>query len=122
MQIGCGGLCGNIRKQVNAAFGSRQFDPRELLCASAAVDAATVSAERQLNEEQQCLTEAEVDVIRKFYMGPVDSVTGSHLNGKLSSVRSLPALRYLIVEPNPPETYSLNDLEFAEATVDLLRA
>ncbi|KAG7382329.1 Tannase and feruloyl esterase [Phytophthora boehmeriae] len=40
----------------------------------------------------------------------------------MSAFIALAALRYLIFEPNPPETYSLNDLEFAEATVDLLRA
>ncbi|KAF4317400.1 hypothetical protein G195_009238 [Phytophthora kernoviae 00238/432] len=122
-----------------------QFDPRELLCASATVNAAVVSVERHLSEEQQCLTEVEVEVIRKFYMGPVDPVTGRHLTvgqpqfgsehawegvfvpskqGEpvMSAFIALAALRYLIFEPNPPETYSLNDLEFTEATVDLLRS
>uniref|UniRef100_H3G6Y7 feruloyl esterase n=1 Tax=Phytophthora ramorum TaxID=164328 RepID=H3G6Y7_PHYRM len=111
------------------------FDPRELLCATE-MAAAVV--------DRQCLTEAEVNTIRKFYNGPVDPATGSHLTvgqaqfgselawegvfvprGRNQPVMSahiaLAALRYLIFEPNPPETYSLNDLKFTEATVELLR-
>ncbi|KAG7382004.1 Tannase and feruloyl esterase [Phytophthora boehmeriae] len=34
MQIGCGGLCGNIRMQVNAAFGSRQVSGGEFVLAA----------------------------------------------------------------------------------------
>ncbi|KAL4106461.1 hypothetical protein PRIC1_004512 [Phytophthora ramorum] len=111
------------------------FDPRELLCATE-MAAAVV--------DRQCLTEAEVNTIRKFYNGPVDPATGSHLTvgqaqfgselawegvfvprGRNQPVMSahiaLAALRYLIFEPNPLETYSLNDLKFTEATVELLR-
>ncbi|ETM98442.1 hypothetical protein PPTG_24617 [Phytophthora nicotianae INRA-310] len=112
-----------------------KFDPRDLLC----------DAESAVQVDQQCLTEAEVETIHKFYNGPVDPVTGSHLtvgnvqfgselawegvfvpSGPRQPVMSahiaLAALRYLIFEPNPPESYSLNDLEFTEATVELLRA
>ncbi|KAG2785169.1 hypothetical protein Pcac1_g5289 [Phytophthora cactorum] len=112
-----------------------KFDPLDLLC-------DTKSA---ADEDRQCLTEAEVKTIRKFYDGPVDPVTGRHLtvgNAQfgselawesvfvpkgpnepvMSAHIALAALRYLIFEPNPPETYSLNDLQFTEATVELLRA
>ncbi|ETL39905.1 hypothetical protein L916_08806 [Phytophthora nicotianae] len=112
-----------------------KFDPRDLLC----------DAESAVQVDQQCLTEAEVETIHKFYNGPVDPVTGSHLTvgnvqfgselawegvfvpreprqPVMSAHIALAALRYLIFEPNPPESYSLNDLEFTEATVELLRA
>ncbi|EGZ18707.1 hypothetical protein PHYSODRAFT_255519 [Phytophthora sojae] len=111
------------------------FDPHELLCP------AEIAAS---DEDRQCLTEAEVNTILKFYHGPIDPVTGRHLTvgqsqygselawagvfvprGQNEPVMSahiaLAALRYLIFEPNPPETYSLNDLQFTEATVEKLR-
>ncbi|KAE9349446.1 hypothetical protein PF008_g6900 [Phytophthora fragariae] len=115
------------------------FDPIELLCA-----AEIAVADRQPDENRQCLTEAEVNTIRKFYNGPIDQITGRHLTvgqsqfgselawegvfvprGQnepvMSAFIALAALRYLIFEPNPPETYSLNDLQFTEATVEQLR-
>ncbi|KAG7376752.1 Tannase and feruloyl esterase [Phytophthora pseudosyringae] len=113
-----------------------KFDVRELLCATEAAAA---------NEHRQCLTEPEVRTIHKFYNGPVDPVTGRHLTvgsaqfgselawegvfvprgphqPVMSAHIALAALRFLIFEPNPPQTYSLNDLQFTEATVELLRA
>ncbi|KAG6612454.1 uncharacterized protein IUM83_10566 [Phytophthora cinnamomi] len=111
------------------------FDPRELQCPGEIAIG---------DEDRQCLTEAEVKTIRKFYNGPIDPATGRHLTvgqsqfgsemawegvfvprGQNQPVMSahiaLAALRYLIFEPNPPETYSLNDLQFTEATVERLR-
>ncbi|POM73589.1 Hypothetical protein PHPALM_9551 [Phytophthora palmivora] len=110
-----------------------KFDPRELICEAEAV------------ASDECLTEAEVNTILKFYNGPVDPVTRRHLTvgsaqfgselawegvfvprrqheAVMSAHIALAALKYLIFEPNPPESYTLNDLKFTEATVDLLRA
>ncbi|KAL3667806.1 hypothetical protein V7S43_007357 [Phytophthora oleae] len=112
-----------------------KFDVQELLCAT----------ETATEEDRRCLTEAEVNTIHKFYNGPVDPVTGKHLtvgNAQfgselawegvfvprgpnqpvMSAHIALAALKYLIFEPNPPESYSLNDLQFTEATVELLKA
>ncbi|GMF60760.1 unnamed protein product [Phytophthora fragariaefolia] len=110
------------------------FDPSELLCSEEFAEEG---------QDHQCLTEVQVNTIRMFYNGPVDPVTGRHLTvgqpqfgselawegvfvprGQnqpvLNAHIALAALRYLIFEPNPPETYSLNDLRFTVATIEQL--
>jgi hypothetical protein len=108
------------------------FDPDTLLCPPGSPDAAS------------CLTAAEVDVVRKFYDGPRDPVTGKRLTagGPLfgselawagvyvptsanrpifSEKIALDALRHVVFELNPPAGFSLADLSFDEATFGRLR-
>jgi len=109
------------------------FDPRTIACAA---DAADSSA---------CLTSAEVAAVRKFYEGPIDAATGERLTvGEeqygselawagvfvpetadqpiFSTTIALGALQNLIFAEDPPAGYTLADLKFDKATVDLLRA
>ncbi|KAE9023929.1 hypothetical protein PR002_g11592 [Phytophthora rubi] len=155
MQVGCGGLCGMIRMQVNAASGSQQAKGGEFVLAATDMGGAMDGKAFAHNPGRRksfaysaqhltALVKAEVNTIRKFYNGPIDQITGRHLTvgqsqfgselawegvfvprGQnepvMSAFIALAALRYLIFEPNPPETYSLNDLQFTEATVEQLR-
>ncbi|RLN27125.1 hypothetical protein BBJ28_00019170 [Nothophytophthora sp. Chile5] len=123
------------------------FDPRVLQCGAETVLTAVTSIEGQLaalSDQEHCLTTAEVAAILKFYAGPIDPGTGQHLTvgeaqfgselawagvfvpreqGEpvMSAFIALAALRYLVFEPNPSETYTLNDLQFTEETVERLR-
>lgn len=109
------------------------FDPGSIACKAGTTDTSA------------CLTAAEVGAIRKFYKGPVDPHTGEHLTvGEeqygselawagvfvpqttdqpiFSTMIALAALKNLTFEQNPPESYSLADLKFDKATLNLLRA
>ena len=92
-----------------------------------------------------CLTATEVAAVSRFYEGPRDPVSGARLTvGEvqygselawagvfvparadrpiLSSLIALDALRNLIFEQDPPMRYTLADLKFEQATVELLKA
>jgi hypothetical protein len=109
-----------------------RFDPATLQCASGAT--AT----------DACLSAAEVEVVRRFYDGPRDPVTGERLTlggpqpgSELSwagvyvpasasqpifSERiTLDALRNLTFESNPPASFTLADVRFDRAFFDRLR-
>ena len=96
-------------------------------------------------DTSSCLTAKEVAVIAKFYEGPRDPATGEHLTvGEaqygselawagvfvpesadkpiFSTIIAMGALQNLIFEQDPPKSYSLADLKFEKATVDLLKA
>jgi feruloyl esterase len=91
-----------------------------------------------------CLTAAEVEVARKFYAGPRDAAghrftlggpqVGSELawrgvyvpdtpSGRMMSPdAALQVIKYLAFDPNPPETATLRDFRFDQATFDRLAA
>jgi Tannase and feruloyl esterase len=109
------------------------FDPATIQCPEGATDSAA------------CLTAAEVATVRQFYEGPHDPVTGARLTvggpqpgselgwagvfvpkdgdpGIFSEVIAMGALKNLVFEETPPESYTLADLAFDTATLDRLRA
>lgn len=106
-------------------------------------DPHSISCPADAPETDQCLTSAQVDVVRKFYAGPQDAETGafltagqplygSELNWQgvyvadsadselFSQMIVDPVLKYLAFDPARPEM-TLADLEFTEATLDDLR-
>ncbi len=108
------------------------FDPATIQCPDAAADTAA------------CLTAAEVATVTRFYDGPHDPTTGAWLTvgapqpgselgwagvfvpkegdpGIFSEVIAMGALKNLVFEDTPPETYRLADLQFDAATLDRLR-
>ncbi|KAG7396951.1 Tannase and feruloyl esterase [Phytophthora boehmeriae] len=108
------------------------FDPSTLECAKDTTDNST------------CLTTAEVEVVTKFYTGPIDADSGKHLTvgeeqfgselqwsgvfvpdsytgDMMSTNAALAAIKYLILEEYPGDSYTLSDFEFANSTIDLLR-
>ncbi len=110
-----------------------RFDPKNIQCRA---DVKDVSA---------CLTSSEVKAIARFYEGPRDPATGERLTvggvqyGSelawagvfvpesadkpiFSTIIALGALKNLVFEQDPPPDYSLADLAFETATVDLLKA
>ncbi|QLF68524.1 tannase/feruloyl esterase family alpha/beta hydrolase [Peteryoungia desertarenae] len=112
--------------------GQCNFDPKTIICANDAQDSG------------QCLTAEEAEVVRKFYDGPRDAVTGRPLtagqplpgselnwqgvyvadgkNGKfMSPMAALPVLRMLAFSEGRTN-FELSDLRFEEATLDALRA
>jgi hypothetical protein len=108
------------------------FDPATIACAEGAADTSA------------CLTAAEVATVRKFYQGPRDPDTGERLTvggpqpgselgwagvfvpraedpGIFSEVIAMGALKNLVFEDTPAESYTLADLQFDKATFDRLR-
>ncbi|KAL3667544.1 hypothetical protein V7S43_007098 [Phytophthora oleae] len=108
-----------------------EFDPSTIQCTDDA-DSST------------CLTAAETQVAVHFYSGPIDEASGNHLtvgemqfgseNGWIdvgvpatdggsvpSESTALSTLRYLIFKDAPGANYTLQDLVFANSTIDLLR-
>lgn len=108
------------------------FDPVSVQCPASATDTGA------------CLTAEEVGVARKFYDGPRDPIThkrltvggpqfGSELawagvyvpqsakDSIFSQQVSLPVLRNMAFEHNPPANFSLADMHFDETTFDKLR-
>jgi len=109
------------------------FNPKTLQCPAGSEDVSS------------CLTPKEVAVVTKFYEGPRDPATGEHLTvGQaqygselawagvfvpesadkpiFSTIIAMGALQNLIFEQDPPKDYSLADLKFEKATVELLKA
>ncbi|WP_372168521.1 tannase/feruloyl esterase family alpha/beta hydrolase [Xanthomonas axonopodis] len=109
-----------------------RFDPATVQCPADATDAAA------------CLTAAEVEVARKFYGGPHDTATGKALTAGgpaygselgwagvyvpqsasdtiFSEKVSLPVLRNMAFETDPPAGFTLADMRFDLATFDRLR-
>ncbi|WP_038909217.1 tannase/feruloyl esterase family alpha/beta hydrolase [Dickeya oryzae] len=106
------------------------FNPDVLLCKSDSTD------------KTQCLTQQEVDVVHRFYNGPIDPQTGEYLTaggpmpgselgwtvyvpstatGKVMSESvSLAVLRYLAFTTTSPN-FTLAEMKFDRATFDLLR-
>ncbi|MFD1795544.1 tannase/feruloyl esterase family alpha/beta hydrolase [Paracoccus aurantiacus] len=107
------------------------FDPQSIACAA---DAA---------ENDQCLSPAQVEVVRKFYAGPQDAESGAYLTAGqpqygselewqgvyvadnadselFSQMIVDPVLKYLAFDPARPEM-ELADLKFTEATLTELR-
>ncbi|MCC4622481.1 tannase/feruloyl esterase family alpha/beta hydrolase [Xanthomonas cassavae CFBP 4642] len=110
-----------------------RFDPATVQCPAGAADTAA------------CLTAAEVEVARKFYDGPRDAATGKALTAGgpqpgselawagvyvpqsasdtiFSEKVSLPVLRNMAFETDPPAGFTLADMRFDLATFDRLRA
>ncbi len=108
------------------------FDPKSIQCAAGS------------KETSACLTAAEVEVARKAYTGPVDPTSGAPLTvGEeqygselawegvfvphdanqpiFSTMIALNALQNLIFADPPAAGYSLADLKFTAATLDLLK-
>ena len=128
----CDGLDGQVDGLLSDPRLCR-FDPKTLQCPAGSADASA------------CLTPKEVAVVTKFYEGPRDPVTGEHLTvGQaqygselawagvfvpesadkpiFSTIIAMGALQNLIFEQDPPKDYSLADLKFEKATVELLKA
>ncbi len=127
--------CDGLDGQVDGLLSDPRlchFNPKTLQCPANSDD---VSA---------CLTAKEVEVVTKFYEGPRDPATGEHLTvGEaqygselawagvfvpetadkpiFSTIIALGALQNLIFEQDPPKDYSLADLKFDKATVELLK-
>ncbi|KAK1942878.1 putative esterase [Phytophthora citrophthora] len=97
------------------------------------------------SDNSTCLTSAEVEAVAKFYSGPIDAGTGDHLTvGEvqfaselgwsgvfvpdaatdtiMSTSTALAAIKYLIFDEYPGDNYTLADFDFANSTIDLLRA
>lgn len=110
-----------------------RFDPRTIQCTTDVEDSST------------CLTADEVVAAKKFYEGPMDPETDEHLTvgeeqygselawagvfvpeaidrPTYSGMAALNALNNLIFEKDPPSGYTLTDLKFDKATIELLRA
>ncbi|MEA5124054.1 tannase/feruloyl esterase family alpha/beta hydrolase [Xanthomonas floridensis] len=108
------------------------FDPATLQCPAAA------------SERSACLSAAEIAVVRKFYDGPRDQATGTRLspggpqygselawagvyvpqsaNDAIFSEKvSLPVLRNMAFEVDPPSDFTLADMQFDLATFQKLR-
>lgn len=108
-----------------------EFDPHSISCPADAP------------ETDQCLTAAQVDVVRKFYAGPQDQTTGAYLTAGqplygselnwqgvyvaddadselFSQMIVDPVLKYLAFDPARPDM-ELEDLEFTEDTLNALR-
>jgi Tannase and feruloyl esterase len=109
------------------------FDPGKLLCPA------------QSEGTANCLTAAEVDVVRKLYDGPHDPVTGERLTiaGPLfgselawagiyvpestdqpitSETIAVNALRYLLFKDNPPADFNLANVNFDRTSFDRLQS
>ena len=109
------------------------FDPKRIECAAGSSDTTS------------CLTPKETEVIAKFYEGPRDPQTGEHLTvGEVqygselawagvfvpestdkpifSTIIAMGALQNLIFAEDPSADFSLKDLRFERATVELLKA
>jgi hypothetical protein len=107
------------------------FDPTSIQCADDA-------------DNSTCLTAAETQVAINFYSGAIDEASGEHLtvgemqlgseNGWIdvgvpatdggsvpSESMALSTLRYLIFKDAPGANYTLNDLVFANSTIELLK-
>jgi len=128
--------CDGLDGQVDGLLSDPRlchFNPKTLQCGPESKDASA------------CLTPQEVVAISKFYEGPRDPATGEHLTvGDVqygselawagvfvpespdkpifSSIIAMGALKNLIFEQDPPQNYSLADLKFEKATVELLKA
>jgi hypothetical protein len=108
------------------------FDPASLQCSAA-----------QEKNPVNCLTSAEVNVVRRFYQGPRDPQTGENLiaGGPLpgselawtgiyvpekttqplfSQMIALQALQYVVFQQNPAAGFALKDVLFNKATFDKL--
>lgn len=113
-----------------------RFDPAKVQCPAGAAHAASTAA---------CLTAAEVEVARNFYDGPRDAATGKALTAGgpqpgselswagvyvpqsasdtiFSEKVSLPVLRHMAFETDPPAGFTLADMHFDLDTFDRLRA
>ena len=104
-----------------------KFDPQSIQCSENATNTT------------QCLTAAEMEVVRKVYTGPQDPSTGAYLTpgpplygselewsglfvGEDAIIRQLvlSATRYMsFTRPRP--NFTINDLQFTEQTLDALR-
>lgn len=108
-------------------------------------DLTTVQCPAGTDDTSACLTAAEVEVARKFYDGPRDPTTGTHLTaggpqygsemawagvyvpqaagGTIFSEKvSLPVLRSMAFETAPAGGFTLADMTFDLTTFDRLRA
>ncbi len=107
-------------------------------------DPATVRCPTGTSSTQACLSAAEVEVARKFYDGPRDPASGLRLTAGgpqpgselawagvyvpysagqpiFSEMVSLPVLRHLAFDTDPPTGFKLADLRFDTALFDRLR-
>ncbi|KAE9086930.1 hypothetical protein PF006_g25917 [Phytophthora fragariae] len=108
-------------------------------------DPSTIECAKNASDNSTCLTSAEVEAVTKFYNGPVDARSGKHLTvgeeqygselawsgvfvadtytGDIMSTNTaLAAIKYLIFEEYPGDNYTLNDFDFSDSTIDLLRS
>ncbi|KAE9014773.1 hypothetical protein PR003_g16063 [Phytophthora rubi] len=108
-------------------------------------DPSTIECTTDASNNSTCLTSAEVEAVTKFYNGPVDARSGKHLTvgeeqygselawsgvfvadtytGDIMSTNTaLAAIKYLIFEEYPGDNYTLNDFDFSDSTIDLLRS
>lgn len=116
-------------------------DPR-----NCSFDLATIQCRNDSeNENENCLTQAELDTVRKFQMGPRDPESGRALtlgtpqsgsemswpgvfvphpgeDELFSEIISNEALGFLLYEENPPQPFSIDSIEFTEAAFDELRS
>ena len=128
--------CDGLDGQVDGLLSDPRlchFNPKTLQCPAG------------MDDVSSCLTPKEVAVVTKFYEGPRDPATGEHLTvGQaqysselawagvfvpesadkpiFSTIIAMGALQNLIFEQDPPKDYSLADLKFEKATVELLKA
>lgn len=107
-------------------------------------DVATITCKAGVSDTSKCLTRDEADVVRKFYEGPRDPVTGAHLTAgqplygselnwsgvyvadsadgrMMSPMAALPVIRYLAFPQARPEM-TLREFPFTQATLNQLRA
>ncbi|KAE9263457.1 hypothetical protein PF008_g32360, partial [Phytophthora fragariae] len=83
----------------------------------------TMLLSKHASNNSTYLTSAEVEAVTKFYNGPVDARSGKHLTvGEEHTNTALAAIKYLIFEEYPGDNYTLNDFDFSDSTIDLLRS
>ncbi|KAE9205289.1 hypothetical protein PF004_g17605 [Phytophthora fragariae] len=86
-------------------------------------DPSTIECTTDASNNSTYLTSAEVEAVTKFYNGPVDARSGKHLTvGEEHTNTALAAIKYLIFEEYPGDNYTLNDFDFSDSTIDLLRS
>ena len=128
----CDGLDGQVDGLLSDPRVCR-FKPKSIACPAGSRDTSA------------CLTAEEVAAVTRFYEGPRDPLSGGRLTvGEVqygselawagvfvpasadqpifSALIAQGALKNLIFEPDPPQDYSLADLKFEQASVELLKA
>lgn len=107
-------------------------------------DPATLQCPADARDRSACLSAAEIEVARKFYDGPRDPATGTRLSAGgpqygselawagvyvpqsaneaiFSEKVSLPVLRNMAFDVDPPSDFTLADMQFDLATFQKLR-
>ena len=128
--------CDGLDGQVDGLLSDPRvchFKPKSIECPAGSQDTST------------CLTAEEVAAVMRFYEGPRDPLSGASLTvgeaqygselawagvfvpasadqSIFSALIAQGALKNLIFEPDPPKDYSLADLKFEQASVELLKA